>query len=367
MQAHFPLNAALLAAAWLLAGVAAAAPPAAAPAVAPAVAATQIRIDAAQQIALGVRLAAVQAAASIDVELPARATLPASQQTVVAAPAAGIIRQLRVGVGDRVKAGDVLAELDSAELAQLQREFADARNHAALARSQRERDTALAREGLIAERRLQQAQAGERDALALLRQRALALRQAGADTALDGLARLRAPRAGVVVRALVLPGQRVDAAAPLFQIASGDALQLEIDATPQQAAAFAPGTAVTVPAWQARGVLVAKVPALSGGQRVLLRARIDEPGALLPGAEVQARLQRKAPPDSWTVPPSALTESGAQPALLVRSAEGFRIVPVTVLARLPDAVLVRGALRSGDQVASHGVVALRAAAGEGAP
>ncbi|OIQ69582.1 hypothetical protein GALL_488140 [mine drainage metagenome] len=122
-----------------------------------------------------------------------------------------------------------------------------------------------------------------------------------------------------------------------------------------------------MPAWQARGVLVAKAPALSGGQRVLLRARIDEPGALLPGAEVQARLQRAAPPGSWTVPPSALTESGAQPALLVRNATGFRIVPVTVLARLPEAVLVRGALHAGDQVASHGVVALRAAAGEVAP
>ena len=56
-----------------------------------------------------------------------------------------------------------------------------------------------------------------------------------------------------------------------------------------------------------------------------------------------------------------------QPALLVRNAEGFRIVPVTVLARLPHAVLVRGPLHAGEQVASHGVVALRAAAGEVAP
>ena len=358
MHALTPIAAAALAAACWLDGVAVAASPAAP---------TQIRIDTAQQVALGVRLAAVRPASSIELELPARATLPASQQAVVAAPVAGVVRHLAVGVGDRVQAGAVLAELDSAELAQLQREYADARNQSALARAQRERDAALAGEGLIAASRLQQTQSRERDALALQRQRALALRQAGADTALDGIARLRAPRAGVIVRALALPGQRVDAAAPLFQIASGDALQLEIDATPQQAAAFAPGAAVTVPAWQARGVLVAKAPALAGGQRVLLRARIDAPGALLPGAEVQARLQRSAPPDSWSVPASALTESGAQPALLVRNAAGFRIVPVTVLAVLPEAVLVRGALHAGDQVASHGVVALRAAAGEVAP
>ncbi len=364
MHLSISLRMAVLAAPCVFAQAAAVAAP---PPTSASAAAAWIRVGPAQQVALGVRVSAVQRASAIRVELPARVSVPASEQALVAAPVAGVVVRIDVGVGERVEAGAPLAEIDSAELAQMQREYAEASNQLALARSQLARDAALFDEGIIARSRLQRARALERDALVLQRQRALALRQAGGGNGLDGKARLRAPRAGVIAQSLVLPGQRVERAAPLLRISGSGALQLDIDASPQQAAGFDAGTPVTVPGWHARGVLRGRAPALGSGQRVLLRARLDEPGQLLPGTQVQALLQRPAPRGTWAVPPTALTDVGGAPVVLVRGAPGFRIVAVTPLARLPDAVLVQGPLRAGDQVASHGVVALKAAAGGPTP
>ncbi|WP_449369811.1 efflux RND transporter periplasmic adaptor subunit [Thiomonas sp.] len=338
-------------------------PGAAAQAAAPGV----ITLSADQQTALGVRLATVQAATAAQIDLPARVTVPLSQQAVVSAPAAGLVTRLLVNPGDTVKSGQPLAELSSPQIAQLQRERSEAQSRYDLAQRQLQRDTTLVNEGIVPSARLDTARAQSRQAQAMLAERDLALKLAAGGTALNGVAVLRAPMGGVITEVAALPGQRVDMAAALFRIAQQGQLWLEIDASPQQAASLQVGTAVDVPALQASGVLQAKSTALSAGQSVLLRVRVTQPGSLQAGAVVQARLSLPAQAGVWRVPPAALTQIDGRDAVLVATADGFRIVPVSVAGRLNDAVMVSGPLKTGDRVAATGVVAIKAAAGEVAP
>ncbi|MDE2119354.1 MAG: efflux RND transporter periplasmic adaptor subunit [Betaproteobacteria bacterium] len=323
-----------------------------------------IEVDSAQQVALGVRLAPVRAAADASLSLPGRVVVPVDAQAVVAAPAAGVVERVAVAPGDAVRRGQLLASLQSPDVARMQRERDDARVQLELANRQANRDEQLLREGVIAASRAQASLAQQRQAAALLRERELALRLHGAGAGLDGRMQLLAPMAGVVAQAQAVPGQRVDAAAPLFRLVADGALALELDATPAQAASLRAGAEVDVPDAASRGRLLAPPPALSAGQSVVLRARLTQPGSLRAGALVQARVHLPARAGLFALPPAALTRIGGHDAVLVSEARGFRVVPVQVAARLADTVIVSGALRAGQQVAASGVAALKAAAGE---
>ncbi len=345
----------LLALPWIAAG---AAPPAAS---APDHA--LIQIDAAQRTALGVRVAEVRPAANASLELPARVVVPAQAQALVAAPAPGVLTRVDAAAGDAVRRGQLLGEMQSAEVAQLQRDADDARIQFDLAREQSRRDATLLAEGIIPASRAQAAAARERQAGALLRERRLALRLRGAGTALDGQVRLRSPIDGVVAQAQALPGQRVEAGAPLFHVVAGDRLALEMDAGAEQAAALRAGATVDVVGSVAHGVLLAVPPALAAGQHVVLRASLSDSAGLRAGALVRARVHLPARAGLFAVPPAALTSLEQRESVLVEEARGFRVVPVRVVARLPEAVIVDGPLRAGEQVAISGVVALKSNAG----
>jgi RND family efflux transporter MFP subunit len=337
------------------------------PAAGAAAASGVIALSADQQTALGVRLASVQPASVVQLDLPARVSVPLSNQAVVSAPAAGMVRRVLVDPGAAVRRGQPLVEFISPQIAQLQRERSEAQTRLDLARRQLQRDTQLVEEGIVPRARLDAAQAQAREAQAQLAERDLAVKLAAGGGGIDGVALLRAPIDGVLTEVTAVPGQRVDLAAPLVRIAQQGPLWLEIDASPQQAASIRPGAEVVVPAQQARGVVQSKSTALSAGQSVPIRVRLTQPGSLLPGAVVQARLSLPAQPGTWRVPPAAVTQIGGRDAVLVRAAEGFRVVAVRVAGRLDDVVMVRGALKAGDLVAASGVVAIKAAAGEVAP
>ncbi len=323
-----------------------------------------IAADAAQQVALGVRLAPVRAAAGAALDLPGRVVVPVDAQALVAAPVGGVIERVAAAPGDHVRRGQELASLQSPDVARMQRERDDARVQRDLAQRQATRDQQLLHEGVIPAARAQASTAQEHQAAALLRERELALRLHGAAPGLDGRVRLLAPIDGVVAQAQALPGQRVDVAAPLFRLVADGALALELDATPRQAADLRAGAEVDVPDAGARGELLALPPALSAGQSVVLRARLRQPGSLRAGALVQARVLLPARAGLFSLPPAALTRIGGRESVLVAESGGFRVVPVQVATRLADAVIVSGALRAGQQVAAAGVAALKAAAGD---
>ena len=328
-----------------------------------------------QQVALGIRLAAISAAQPPRVSLPGVVVVPPEHQQIIAAAVPGLLTDVRVAVGDRVQAGQLLARISSPQLVEMQHALASAITQRELARDTLERDQRLFSEGLIAQVRLRTSQARLTEADAQLAERRLQLRLAGMPdapvpgAALRAQASIVAPSAGIVIEAGAVNGQRVDAATALFRVARGSQVWLELQAPPDRAAAITIGDTVE---WPQRGVL-AKVSAIgsavNSGQTVTIRARLDA-GAdrIRPGETVQALVRLRLPTRAqWRVPAAALAQLQGRAIVFAGQGESFRIVPVVEHGRDDDAVMVEAALAPADRVVVSGVPGLKALASEAHP
>lgn len=280
---------------------------------------------------------------------PGRVVVPESRQRVLAAPVAALVERLQVGVGDEVRAGQVLATLRSPAAQDLQREAQAAAMQAELAQSTLTRDQRLFDEGLIAAARLEATRAQARQATLLADDRRRALAQAGAAAqANGGVVTLTAPISGTVIERQATVGQRLEAAAPLLRIAALDTLWVELQVPVREAAALRVGDAVQLdePALPARVIAIARaVDATS--QTVMVRAAVQAPAAataaLRVGQGVQAELLR-APTAGLAVPAGAVVQHGGRNWVFADLGGGrLRALPVQVLQRSGQGVLVRPA------------------------
>src|SRR5690606_4758230 len=169
----------------------------------------------------------------------------------VSAPGGGLVTRLHVAEGSEVAAGDPLVELRSVELLEAQREYVNAASAARLAEAQLARDRMLHDEGIIARRRLEEAEAAALAARVRAEQTGQQLRLVGADdAALDQLAAsgdisaeltLRAPVAGVVIGRHGAVGEQVEALEPIVRIADLRQLWLEARVPQERADGVAAG------------------------------------------------------------------------------------------------------------------------------
>lgn len=325
----------------------------------------------AQVQSLGVITEALPAGEAMTVRvLPGRVTLPPSQIRVVAAPVAGLVEEVRVASQQTVRTGTPLAVLVSPMLLEAQRDYLQAESQLRLAQATLRREEALHREGIIGEGRLFAAQAAYTQAQAAAAERRQVLRLYGmgggaiaaltAARGLSGRLILGAPTAGVVLEALVNPGQRVEAHTPLFRIARLAPLWLELQAGLGDGAAIRPGATVTVGAARGRVVSVAaSVDAAS--QALLVRAEMTSGlEGLRPGQFVEARVEAAGAGRAWRLPASAVARHQGRAHVFVQSREGFVMTPVTVLEEGAGRVMVSGPLPEQGRVAVKGVAALKA-------
>ncbi len=348
--------------ALLLAGAVVAAPPAA-----------EIRLKPEQLRALGIETRPLATDGGIASALPAQVVVPNEQLRVVAAPLAGMVSQLLVAPGESVKKGQPLARLASPALLQAEREYLQATQQAQLAAQAAARDAALLEEGIIATARAQASRSAQQQAAAALAERREVLRLAGVpDAVLASLGKrgqlpsemvLSAPIDGTVLEQSAAPGQRVEAAAPLFRIGRLEPLWLEIQAPAALAPVLREGIGVSVGGTAATGRIINVGRAVSASsQTLLLRARIDSnAGQLVPGQMVEAALQ--LPNDgSFTVPQGAVVRHEGKAWVFVAEGEVFRPLQVTPAGQAGERVLVKSpALKPEMRIAVRGTSALKAA------
>lgn len=344
----------------------------------PAWAADQaIALSPAQRAALRISTTPLAAhAGAVGVGLPARVTVPPSQERVVAAPLAGIVSEVRVAAGDSVKAGQTLAVLRGESLIGAQRDIAQAAVQARLAEESARRDEALFKEGIIPESRLQGARANQAQAAAVLNERRAWLRLMGLGQAaikaaergerLTDSVALASPIAGVVIEQMAVAGARVDTAGLLFKVARLDPLWLEIQAPAETAARVRAGQKVGVPGTTAAGVVVSVGRGVSEAQTVPIRARVSNPDGLLRlNQSVSARIEGVAGDKQWRVPVKAIVRQAGRNWLFVERAGGFRPEPVKVLSQSAEWAAVDGAIagrfNGNERVAVNGVAALKSA------
>lgn len=333
-----------------------------------------VKVAAEQLQALDIKIETLErAGGAITRSFPAQVVLPGNAEHVTSSPVAGLVTDILVAPHQRVEAGTAVARIVSRELEELQLQLLLAVARATLASRSAEREQQLFKDGIIAQRRVQEAQAGHAEAKATLQQAKAALRLSGMSaTAIEQVAAsgvphnsitLAAAKAGVVTEILVSPGQLVDQTTALLHVVDTRVLWLDIQVATEDLANWPPGSTLTVVGRDVTGHVRSSNPMVSAdSQMVVLRAEIDGATSKLhPGEIVAVELPVSGGKDSWNLPLSAVAHDGDHAYVFVRSAAGFEGRPVTVIDNAGERVRIEGALSAGDKVAISGVVALKGA------
>lgn len=270
----------------------------------------------------------------------------------LSAPAAGMVRELRVQVGDPVRRGALLLTLDAPELS------SEAESKAAAA-AQAEREAARQRElladGVTSVRQAEEAEAAARQATA------------AAEAARRLLARTRlvSPIAGRVQSVGVRPGERVDAGRLLVQVVAPDTLDLVVPVPASELARLRAGMTAEVRADGDSAPAPARIAALAPGVDTATNAgqaviRVPNPdGRLYPGAAATARVRLGAVRDVLVVPDSAITLAGDSSVVFVIGPDSTAHQrTVTLGVRSAGRTEVVGDLRAGERVATTGAFGL---------
>ena len=331
-------------------------------------AAEPLLLQPAQVEALGIATAvAGEAAGARAATLPARVLVPNEQMRVIAAPAGGLVEMLAVPPGAAVRRGQVLARLASPEALALQRDVLQADSQAALLHQNLQRDEQLFAEGLIPQSRLQATRASAAQAGAQARERRVGLALSGvAPGRLGGALELTAPIDGVVIEQSAQLGQRVEAFAPIYRIASLSPLWLEMQAPVDRAATLREGMTVRIAGSEVAATLIAIGRMVDpASQTVLLRASVGAGAQTLrPGQIVEVALPPGSGGAGQALPAGALARHAGKTFVFVQDgshAAGARFEPrpVRVLGQGGDGVVVDG-IAAGERVAVQGVSGLKA-------
>jgi RND family efflux transporter MFP subunit len=272
---------------------------------------------------------------------------------LLASPAAGIVRAVGAQIGDRVRRGETLIELEVPELVADAEQRASA---AAQAEREAERQRRLLADGITSARQAEEANAAARQAAT------------AAAAARDLLARTRvsSPIAGRVQQILVQRGERVDAGRPLAQVIAGDTLDLVV-AVPvaglsrlhqgQRAAIAQEGDTTRYDAWVA--ALAPGVDSATGAGQAVLRVPNPD-GALRAGAGAQGWIRLGVRHDALVVPDSAIVLEGDSSTVFVVGRDSIAHARAVVRGTHQDGrTEVQGNLTPGDLVVTTGAFGLQ--------
>ena len=305
------------------------------------------------------------AAATTDMlvaELPALVVQPPGARVAVAAPFAGLVRNVMVQPGQAVTSGQVLAIMVSREALELAGDLARAEARASLAKAEAARMDALAREGVVAGARADTARAAETAAMIDTREAGRLLARGGADA--DGLVRLRAPIKGRVASMAIEAGAPLDGMSTAFVIEAEGSRTLSMQVPERLAGQLRPGLRVST-ADGHQGALLTIGTSLDPATRAFpARARLDNSGPTLTGgALIRLSLHAPAPQGAVSVPSAALVQEDGAALVFVKTSKGFVARPVTRPVTYggsgTQAVITAG-LKAGEQVAISNLPELRA-------
>ncbi len=319
----------------------------------------------------------------IDVVLAMPGQLDPYEAVAVYPKVTGFVKRIRVDRGSRVRAGELMAELEAPELvaqrAEAQSKLQVAEAQLAVARSRADADAstyeklkaASATPGVVAGNDLvlaQKAVEANQSQIAAAEQTAEAARQAlQSITQMEGYLRVRAPFHGVVTERNVHPGTLVGpnsgpaATTPMVRVVQNDRLRLVVPVPESYIAGVTPGVTMsfTVPAYpgQTFSGAVARIAHAVDVRTRTMAVELDvtnRDGRLAPGTFCQIKWPVRRPAPSLFVP-SGSVGSTTDRTFVVRIRHG-RTEWVDVRTGLTSGPLMEvfGDLQPGDAVAVRG-------------
>jgi RND family efflux transporter MFP subunit len=326
--------------------------------------AEQLKEAAAERAVPTVSLVAIKDLDAGKMELPAR--IEAWSRAPIYARVSGYLKDWRVDIGAPVKAGQVLAVIETPDLdqdlRQAQAQLAVARSNLSLAES-----TAKRWASLVVQNAVSKQEADEKRGDFISKQSNVAALQASVERqqALKRYTQLVAPFDGVVtarntdVGALVNAGSGGAAGGELFVVSDLHRLRVYVQVPQRQVAQIKPGSLARVSVPERPGVSYqAKVQSLAqainaGSGTMLVQLAVENPkGELLPGAFGTVQFDQAAIADkAVAIPPGALItgRNGAQVAVL-DAGNRVRLRKVTVARDLGNVIELGEGVTRADRI-----------------
>jgi cobalt-zinc-cadmium efflux system membrane fusion protein len=343
-----------------------------------------VRLSAAELKEFGIELATA-AAGSLDqyADLPGEIVLNADRLAHVVPRVPGIVREVRKSVGDAVKAGELMAVVESRELADAKAAYLAAGEREKLALANFEREERLWQKKVSSEQEYldaRQALAETRIARNSAEQQLHAL--GFSDAYLKALPEhpdatytrfeIRAPFAGTVIEKHLTLGENLTADAAVFTIADLSTVWVDINIYQKDLAQIRKGQTVVIEIGhgipQVSGE-IAWVSPLVGEATRTAKARVvlaNPEGVLRPGLFVTARVAVGSSAAGIVIPKSALQTFEDRKVVFVQDEDGFEPRPVRTGRQNATHVEILSGLEAGQTYASKGAFTLKAQLSKGA-
>lgn len=291
----------------------------------------------------------------------------------LAPPAEGIVRRVLVAVGDRVRRGDVLVEIESGEAAQAAAELSEAQSRLALADQAFERSRALREQGIAAEKDLRQAAQDLESARIRLETARVQASRLGTsvpdpDAHDTGVLRLRAPSDGTVLFLHAVGGEPARTGDVMATVGDVATVWVWADLYERDLAKMAPAplpAEVLVRAWPGRvfaGTVDFISPSIDEASRtVKLRVTVPNPdGRLLAGMFATVRVMLPGEDLALVLPRDAVLEDEGRSFVFVHHHDDFYVRrPVFTGRAWGDRLEITGGLQGDETVVAEGAFLLK--------
>lgn len=318
----------------------------------------------------------------ITTELPGEVQVNGDRMAHVAPQVGGVVREVRVSLGDAVREGELLAVLESRELAEAHATFLAARERVSLAEATFAREERLFKEKVSAQQDFLDAQNALAEARIEQRAAEQQLRALGLDR--DDLKRaeqdpeaaltqhrITAPFDGVVIDRHLTLGETVEAGRAVFTVADLSTVWIDLQVYQKDLGAVRGGQEVrlvTNHGTEAHEVVTFVQPLVGEATRTAL-ARIvasNSAGIWHPGCFVTAHVTTAREQVAILVPRSALIRlEDGDSVVFVQDEHGLEPQPVELGRGNRDFVEVTGGLNLGTRYVARGAFSLKAELGKG--
>lgn len=331
-----------------------------------------LKLSPEQMVASGVETVAVrQGNLSHQVNVPGRIMADADRMAQIVPKVSGIVVEARKNLGDAVAKGDVLALIESREMAESAAEFQAASRAAELSRTTHNREKALWEKKITAEQDYLNAKNAWQEAqirLDLARQKMEALGGNADKGAPSRYHELKSPLDGVVVERELTLGEFVDTSHTAFTVADLSVLWVEISIAPDDLPKVKEGQAAMIDGGgkQGAGKLIFVSPVVNSDTRSAKAIiELENPdGAWRSGDYANASIVTDTQGADMIVPQNAVQSIEGKPVVFVRTPEGFEKRDVVIGKKDGQSIEISSGVQAGEQIAVGNTFVLKAEAGK---